>query len=229
MHDLDRTLGRTPMETEMFEYSDDEMESGGDDTEAFIFEAEQDETFDEAEVNELAAELLSVSNQQEFDYFLGGLIKKAGKAIGKAVRSPLGKQLGGMLKTAAKKALPIAGGIAGNAILPGVGGAVGGKLGSMASSMFGLELEGLSPEDRQFEAAKQFVRFSGDAATKAVKLADQGVPPPAAATKAVKQAAQNFLPGLERAMRNGSGGSQMPQRGSWERKGNTIVINLPRA
>ena len=38
----------------------------------------------------------------------------------------------------------------------------------MASNLFEMELEGLSQEDREFEAAKQFVRF----ASEAVKNAD---------------------------------------------------------
>src|SRR4029077_9842187 len=126
------------------------------------------------------------SNQQELNQFLGDLIKKAGAGLGKIVSSPLGQQLGSLLKSAAGKALPVVAGAIGNAIVPGIGGAVGGKLGSMASSMFGLELEGLSQEDRQYEAAKQFVRFGGDATQKALNLATQGTPAAVAAKTAIQ-------------------------------------------
>jgi len=63
----------------------------------------------------------------------------------------------------AKKALPIAGGVAGTFFGGPLGASIGGKLGSMASNLFEMELEGLSQEDREFEAAKQFVRFASEA------------------------------------------------------------------
>jgi uncharacterized protein (DUF697 family) len=248
MHDLDRTLGRTQMEREsVFEFNaEDEYtgESTGESTgeynqgeynqgEAFEFTSEQ-EVFGEAEVNELAAELLSVANQQELNNFLGDLMKKAGSALGQVIRSPLGQQLGGMLKSAAKTALPVVGSAIGNAILPGVGGAVGGKLASMAGSMFGLETEGLSQEDRQFEVAKQFVRFGGDATQKALALSSQGTPLPVAAKTAVQQAAERFVPGLlagpSASSPSGFGArhGRLPRTGTWVRQGSKLIINLAR-
>ena len=41
-----------------------------------------------------------------------------------------------------------------------VSGMIGGKLASAAGRMFGLELEGLSVEDREFEVARRLVRFA---------------------------------------------------------------------
>jgi hypothetical protein len=230
MHDLDRTLGHTRLEAESIFEFEEEGESNGEagEAEAFPFQSEQEGVFEEAEVNEIAAELLSVSNQQELNDFLGSLIKKAGSAIGKVVRSPIGRQLGGYLKSAAGKALPIAGRALGNAIVPGIGGQFGSKLGSLAGSMFGLELEGLSAEDVQFEAAKQFVRFGGDATQRALKLAEQGIPTPSAASTAITQAAERYLPGLTKK-RGHSQQPKLPQRGSWERQGSKIVLNLARA
>jgi hypothetical protein len=60
------------------------------------------------------------------------------------------------LKPLAKAALSIEG----RALGTFVGGPVGGKLASAAGRMFGLELEGLSAEDREFEVARRFVRFA---------------------------------------------------------------------
>jgi hypothetical protein len=80
-----------------------------------------------------------------------------------------------VLKSVAKTALPMAGGALDNLVLPGVGGATGGKLASAAGSMFGLELEGLSQDDREFEVAKQYVRLAGDA-TKIALSAPPGQP-----------------------------------------------------
>ena len=78
--------------------------------EQFAYEAPwSGEVFSEAELMELAAELLEVRDEAELDLFLGNLIKRAGKAIRQVVKSPVGKAIGGILKGAAKQALPIAG------------------------------------------------------------------------------------------------------------------------
>lgn len=221
MHDLDRTLGRTNMETETFEFTGEE-ETFGEFQGEFQGESqgEYQEVFQEAELQELAAELLSVSNEQELNHFLGDLIKKAGSAVGKFVKSPIGQQLGGMLKGVAKQALPMAGAALGNLVLPGVGGAIGGKLASAAGSMFGLELEGLSQEDREFEAAKQFVRLAADA-TKTAVTAPSAANAAAVARDAVTQAAQKFAPGLVTGSNGRSGGGLT---GRWVRRGRRIVI-----
>jgi uncharacterized protein (DUF697 family) len=210
MHDIDRTMGRTNMEA--FEFQGEE--------EMNEFQSEGEGVLHEEELNELATELLSVANEQELEQFLGGLIKKVGSAVGSFVKSPVGQQLGGMLKGVAKKALPIAGAALGNLIAPGVGGAIGGKLGSAAGSLFGLELEGLSHEDREYEVAKQFVRLAADATHNATK-APPGTPPAKVAQSALTQAAQKFAPGLLAGGPSaGSGGA----RGRWIRKGNKIVL-----
>lgn len=193
MHNLDRTF----MEFE----TANEYEGAGEyeqEGTAFEFNGEQEwgEVLGETEVQELAAELLSVSNEQELNQFLGDLIKKAGRAIGSVVKSPIGQALGGVLKTVAKQALPIAGAALGNLIVPGVGGAIGGKLASAAGSMFGLELEGLSGEDREFEVAKAFVRLGADATKQAVEAAQQGTAVQSAVNAAIRNAAQKFAPGL---------------------------------
>lgn len=239
MHDLDRTLGRTHMENEgLFEFTSEAEAAGAyenenenfefqGENENFEFQAEQPEVFNEAQVNEFAAELLSVANQQELNNFLGGLMR----TVDRAISTPLGRQVGGMLRSAARTALPVVGSAIGNAIVPGLGGAVGGKLASMAGSMFGLETEGMTQEDRQYEVAKQFVRFGGDATQKAVALAKGGTPIAAAAKAAFQQAAERFVPGL---VTNPSLSTtpptrpRFPHKGAWVRHGNKIVIHLGR-
>lgn len=181
---------------------------------------EEDEVFSEDQVQEYAAELLTVSNEQEFDYFLGDLIKAAGKAI----KSPVGKQIGGMLKGIAKKALPVAAGVLGNVVAPGVGGAIGSKLGSAAANLFELELEGMSAEDQEFEVAKQFVRLAADASKNAGK-APRGAPPARVAKQSMTNAARKFAPGLL----NGQAASEASataggQSGRWVRRGQRIVL-----
>ena len=224
MHDLDRTQNLFESDFEYEEEADFEGES-------FSYEFDQEseyqdefdmegEVFDEVEEMELAAQLLEISDEGELDQFLGKLIKKAGSAAGKFIKSPLGKQLGGLLKGAAKQALPMVGSALGNMVLPGVGGKIGGQLASAAGSMFGLELEGLSPQDQEYEVARRFVRFAGNATKKAVN-APPNAPPQQVAKKAVVAAARKHAPGLVgRSLGGGSKGCGCPpQRGGQSRYG----------
>ena len=144
---------------------------------------------------ELAAELLGVTSEAELDRFLGDLIKKAGRAVGRFVKSPVGQQLGGLLKGAAKQALPMVGSAIGGYFGGPSGAQMGGQAASAAGQMFGLELEGLSQEDQEYEAAKSYVQFAGEAVKNAASA------PPMANPKAVAQsaavaAARQLAPGL---------------------------------
>ncbi|MDB4873749.1 MAG: hypothetical protein JWM41_195 [Gemmatimonadetes bacterium] len=161
------------------------------------FLGESEAVFDEVTEMELAAELLGAQNEEELEQFIGNLLKKAGKFAGNIARGPIGQALGPILKKAARVALPAAGAALGNLVLPGVGGALGGKLASAAGSMFGLEFEGLSPQDREFEAAKRVVRFGG-AAAKRLARTPTSVPPRQAIKAATIAAARRHIPGLLR-------------------------------
>jgi hypothetical protein len=176
----------------------------------------------ETDEMELAAELLEVRDEQELDRFLGNLIKKVGGAVGAAVRSPIGRAIGGTLKGVIKTALPVAGGALGTFVGGPLGTVIGSNLASMAGSALGLELEGLSQEDREFEAARQFVRFAGEAVVNAARSSSPD--PIAAAQSATMIAARKYAPGLLRgpglnvsARRTGSGGR-------WLRRGRNILV-----
>jgi hypothetical protein len=149
----------------------------------------------EGEEMEQAAALLDVRNEQELDHFLGNLISKVGKGISGFANSSVGKALGGALKKVAKAALPVAGTALGSLVGGPAGGMLGGKLASAAWNMFGLELEGLSGEDREFETARRFVRFAHSAAKHAARSPRRGNPQQAARA-AVMKAAQQHAPGL---------------------------------
>lgn len=205
MHDIDRSFMEA--EDESFEFSNED-ESGY-----------EGEVLGEGEVEQLASELLSLSSEDELDHFLGSLIKKVGGSLGKIVKGPIGKQLGGVLKGLAKQALPLAGSALGNLVVPGLGGMIGSKLASSAGSMFGLEVEGLSHEDQQFEVAKQFVRLAGDAVKTAVASPNQ--PPTAAVRDGLVSAAQKFAPGLLSGAVGTAGGQTS---GRWVRRGNRVVL-----
>ncbi|WP_371226981.1 hypothetical protein ACAW63_16785 [Pseudomonas sp. QE6] len=149
---------------------------------------------------ELAAELLSVNNEQQMEQFLGGLIKSVGRVATNFAKSSAGKALGGILRSAVKSALPVVGGALGNLIVPGAGGVIGGKLASMAGSAVGLELEGLSNEDREFEVARRLVRIGQHAANHLVSM-PPNVPPSRAARIAFLRGANQVAPGLLPVMR----------------------------
>jgi hypothetical protein len=90
--------------------------------------------------------------------------------------------------------------------------------------MFGLELEGLSPEDQEFEVARRVVRLAGNAARKAA-AAPANANPASVAKKAVVKAARAHAPGLIKPTAPvikpfmGSGRS-----GRWVRRGRKIVL-----
>ena len=153
------------------------------------------EILDESTQLELAAELLAVTDEHELDRFLGDLIRKVGRAVGSVVRSPLGQTIGNGLKGLIKTALPLAGGALGTLAGGPLGASIGSGLASMAGRAFGLELEGLSHEDQELAAAKQFVRFASEAVNNAVS-APPSHDPVQSARAAITAAAQRNAPGL---------------------------------
>jgi hypothetical protein len=179
------------------------------------------DVFSEQELMDLTTELLDITNEEELDYFLGNLIKRAGSAIGKVVRSPVGQAIGGVLKAAAKKALPIAGAALGGYVGGPLGAKIGSGLAKAAGSALGLEAEALTYEDSQYEGAKQFVRMAGQTVKNAV-AAPASPDPRAAAQAAVVKAAKALAPGLL-----GSAQAALARRGAtgrWVRRGPHIII-----
>jgi hypothetical protein len=227
MHDIDRIRLETQSETGMFEagpFEAEQFESAQTETSY----AETGEVFGETEQLELASEFLEVTNEAELDRFLGGLIERAGRTIGKFVSSPEGQAIGGILKGAARQVLPSIG----SAIGGYFGGPSGAKIGSGAASAagraFGLELEGLSSEDREFEVARRYVSFAGEA-VKNLASAPSSLDPRAAANAAVVAAARTHAPGLLSPFQAG----MEPQTyapfptghsGRWMRRGNKIIL-----
>lgn len=180
--------------------------------------------FTEEEEMELAAEMLEIRDEAQLDEFLGKLIKKAVHGVKRLARSPVGKQLFGILKAAAKKALPVVGTAVGGAFGGPAGAALGGRLATGAGQLFGLELEGLSPEDQEYEVARRSVRFLGDAAQKAV-MAHPSIPP----AQPVAAAARRHAPGMLRGsfppptLRAGCA-CVKAGAGRWYRRGRAIVL-----
>ena len=222
MHDIDRTQAEMTWEAGPFGAGNYEGEGEGE------WYGEGETLISEADEMALAAELLDVSNEGELDQFLGDIFKQVSSAVGKAIKSPIGKALGGMLKPLAKQALPMLGGALGSAIpIPGVGTALGTAAGKAAGRMFGLETEGMSAEDEDFEVARRMVRLTADAAKNAAALPPSAAASPQAAAKqALMTAAQTHAPGLLSSAANGAGkaSGRPAQTGRWVRRGRNIVL-----
>ena len=146
----------------------------------------------EAQELEFASRLLEVSDEQELEQFLGDVFRAAGSVAGQFARSETSRALGGILKDAVGRAVPLTGGARGD-------------LAQQAASLLGLELEGLSPPEQEFETARQVVRLAGHAYQHAARAPRQ-MPPGAAARMAATRAARRYAPGLlRRSGRSGSG------------------------
>lgn len=198
MHDIDRAL---------FEVQAEDEEFGAN------------ESYETSQELALTAELLEVSSEDELDRFLGNLLSSAVSAAKSFARSDAGRAVGGVLKSAARQALPHLGGALGGLVSPGAG-KLGAKAGQWLAGQFelGLETEGLSAEDREYETARSFVRFATETAQRAAQ-AGPGTPPQVAAGQAAISAAQRHLPGLLRPQH-----AAPRTDGRWVRRGDHIVI-----
>lgn len=252
MHNIDRTVGESNYEynQESYEHNPETYEYSGEYQGEYQHEDEflnelhelEQESYEysgeagyetesglpgESHEMELATELLTVSNEEELEQFLGKIIG----GVKKFARSSAGRAIGGILKSAARKALPIVGGAVGGMLGP-AGSAIGSRLGSWASTLFELELEGMSNEDKEYEIARAYVRFAKDAVRRAASNPAHVRYPRQVARDAVVGAARRHAPGLLRRLpgviEGGSGnhGTQPGTSGTWHREGNQIIINL---
>jgi hypothetical protein len=246
MHDLDRVSMQREFENEAFEF-----EGVGEIDGSSRKEGRRSRGFplSEAETLELGAELLSTSSEQELEYFLGGVLDRAASAVRGAIDSPTGQAVISALKPVAKVAIPWAGekigSAIGGAVSEGAGAPIGGALGRAAGdaavSALGLELEGLSYEDRELEVAKQVVRLAAATGANAAGAPPE-VPPRVVAQVALREAAKQFAPGLlagqhgsqhhDGSFQTGPGpggfGSEHAPAGAssgrWFRRGNQIIL-----
>jgi hypothetical protein len=210
-------------EAEQFEYGEQESSGGA---------------LSEAEAVQLASELLEISNEAELDRFLGDLMARVGQAAGQFIRSPMAQAVGGVLKGAAAKALPLAGGAVGGYFGGPLGAQIGSGLASAAGSALGLEAESMSNEDREFEGAKQFIRFAADTVKNAA-AAPPSADPRMVAQSAAVAAARQHAPVLLSPSNFGSPSGQQPgsesaagmpaqprrkDRGHWIRRGDQLIL-----
>jgi hypothetical protein len=102
--------------------------------------------------NELAAALLDVVNESELEAFVSGLVAEA---AGRRIPADTGRALVGSLRRTAERTLPALSVALGDERAPAAPDAA-----RAAARMFGVETEGMSAEDRDFEIARRFVGFA---------------------------------------------------------------------
>jgi hypothetical protein len=177
---------------------------------------------DESDEYALAAELLEVYREADLEKFLFKLISRAGADGQRLARSPVARVLVGLLRKAAGVILrPI------RRSVPPLSGPAAPVwrtdplLISEAGRAFGLELEGLSPEDKEFALARQFVRFASEAVRTASRLKGE---PRAVAHSALRRAARRFAPGLLARLGAPLGAQAAAATGRWVRRDGHIVV-----
>jgi hypothetical protein len=151
--------------------------------------------FDEHDEMEHAIALLEVANEEQLNRCLGILIQEANRKLGNAVSPQVGGGIAGVLKRVARDVLSLASETPGHRIGSGLGAQFGCGLASIGGPALGLELEGLSREDSEFEAIRQFVRFATRSMENAAGFA---IPhgPADVAHRATAEAARIYAPGL---------------------------------
>jgi hypothetical protein len=219
---------------------------------------------------ELTNELLTVTNEQELNHFVGNLLSRAGQAAAGFVQSPAGQSVGRFLVNFGKNTLPqvatniggqaggalgaragqaftnrfgdgvigqtVSGGLKqGGAYLGKQGGAwlgnkAGNWLASKAQRVFNLELEGLSPEEREYEIARSYVQFASEIARRA-SAAVRRNPRIGLSTLSrtiIPQVAQQYAPGLLRLKFRGANSPEsfigQSRNGTWVRRGRSIIL-----
>jgi len=139
--------------------------------------------FNEGQLLELAAQLLEARTAPALAASLDRLIARSARQLGTAASAPQAHALQEALTQAAAR------------VLPCTDCTRGGQTIAAATRAAGLELEGLSPEDKEFELARNFVRLAADAVRHLV-TSPAGTPAQRAAQDALARAARHHAPGL---------------------------------
>lgn len=163
-----------------------------------------------------AATLLEVAGEDELEAYFDDMIAALGRSGRIAPGSPAGQSLRRALSGAAHIVLAPRKGNAGSPgrpLIEALGRDGGADLKARAARVFGIELEGMSPEDKEFELARRFVGFAADA----IRRADAATPGRAGLETALQQAARHHAPGLLRCA--------VRQSGRWRREGSRIIVS----
>jgi len=143
---------------------------------------------------DLAIGLLEVRDEHELGDFVDNIVNRVSRALNMAAPGSVSRAVGSLLAIALQRALTAASGTGTPAGARSSAAALGSRLTSISGSTLGLELEGLSHEDQEFEKARQLIRFVVDAVTNAVTATR--LRPVEAARAGVLAAARRHAPGL---------------------------------
>jgi len=102
--------------------------------------------------NELAAGLLDVVNESELEDFVSGLVAGTARNAGGRIPAGAARALVASLTRTAERTVPTLTVALGDKGRPAAA--------QTAARIFGVEPEGMSAEDRDFEIARRFVRFA---------------------------------------------------------------------
>jgi hypothetical protein len=187
----------------------------------------------EGEQEALAAELMELETEEEFESFIMKILRKAASRVGGYINSQTGKSVGSLLKGAARQVLPVAD----QALGGGDQGAGEYGEGEYEQEYGGEgEFDQGEAEEQEWEAARTFVRLA-DEAGKVAAQTPPDAPPDVVANNAVTQAAQVHAPALL-APPSGAMMAPPPRRpfpgsmpgygrrrsGRWVRRGNQILL-----
>lgn len=177
----------------------------------------------------LAAALLEVDSEAGLEEFFAGLFDQARAGSHAPLAPPqaraLRRAVTAGLRQASHLALPLGPAPLAGPVIAALGRGGASALRRCAAQVFGLELEGLSPEDKEFELARHFVCFADRAARAALQAGAQlgSVVAPqlreravAVAQAALTQAARRYAPGLLTHCARASG--------QWRRQGGRITV-----
>ena len=142
---------------------------------------------------ELAAELLDVISKSELEDFLGKLIAGTAQKAGGRIPAGIGRVLVAVLGRTGQRTLPTLTTALSDEAEPVT--TAGLSVAETAAQVYGMELEGMSAEDRDYEIARQFVRFA-QAATVRAAQAPASASPVGVVDAAVAGAGRELAPGL---------------------------------
>jgi hypothetical protein len=190
--------------------------------------AEVREVFGELQELDLASRLLEVADGMQLHRLLQEIVVRAERAVRQQLPPGVREALVALLKVASRKSVPHAARVLGG--MPPVSSEIS-RLAPRAANVFGIELEGLSPEDQELEVARRFVRFGATAARNAARSRTR-LNPRMATRSAVISAARRYAPGLLRAAPRRPQPPRLrtpgAQGGHWVRQGrNIIIVNCP--
>ena len=174
--------------------------------------------FDETEEMDWASRLLELNEPQALTRFLQRMQARVERIVGRPTEQSARHALVGILRNAAARALPVLRpAIRGAAETPRARAALSMSTTAAGERVFGLELEGLSPEDREFEVARRFVRYAGEVFAHAATSGAERKP-----SAAVAAAAKRHAPGMLGRERRRE--ATREPGGTWVRRAGTIVL-----